>query len=423
LATCTQVDSLLQAYLDGELAPSERAILEQHLSDCGACSAALRRQRALAAELFEVLAPARLEKDLCASVMAHLPEMDHAAVAAREATLRAKTPQGVWRWTRLIPVMVPALLVVLGLAIMSVWPAATSAPELPVGMLTHVSGEALLSDDDSTVRRRAQLEAGVEAQTRLETEQGARVQLALVGNSTLKMAPSTRIRVHDERHVSVARGAVWLNVGKEDRYFRVGTPTGDVTVFGTTFGVEVLNGRTVVTVVEGTVQVENDVTLTVLEGGKQVSVELGETPLVPRDVDAPAVMAWAEMIGGDPAAVERFARIESERPARQLRAEQVFVVNTRHKAVSSIRLDWKGVAPDNARGGFHVYVYDATMQPLFRERVEALTADAEGRLSHEVAVPLTVRVEDTPVLLVKVLPDSPTAPETLALVEVTASGI
>lgn len=422
MATCAQVDSLLQAFLDGELAPSERAIFEQHVSECAGCAATLRRQRALSAELFETLAPHRLQVDLAAPVMAHLPDMDHTAAVAREATLRAKEPRGWWRLARLVPAMVPVLLLMLGATIMLFWPTATIAPEISVGMVTQVAGEVLLSNDESTERRRAALEAGVGQQTRIETRQGGLLQVALAGPSQLKVAPSTRLRVHDERHISVARGAVWLNVGKDDRYFRVGTPTGDVTVFGTTFGVEVLNGRTVVTVVEGTVQVENDVAFTVLEAGEQVSVALGDAPLVPFDVDASAVLAWAGMVGADPVAEARFAALEARRPAGPLRAEQVFAVNTRNNPVSSIRLEWTGSATADLRGGFHVYVYDAALRPLFRERVESVRADADGRLLHEVVVPGTVRVEETPVLLVKVLPDSPSAPESLALVEVTAAG-
>jgi anti-sigma factor RsiW len=423
VASCTQVDGSVQAFLDGELTAAEQVQVEQHLSECDACAGALRRQRATVAILFESMSKNRLDRDLSVSVMAHLPEMDHAALVGRQVTARAKQPATPWmRFARLMPALAPLLLVVLGVTIFAFWPESALEAALPVGMVTQVTGEALQSEDVSTSRHTVRLEDHVAPGTRFETAHGARMLVTLAGPSDVKLAPGTRMMVHDERHISVARGAVWLDVCKEDRYFRVTTPSGDVTVFGTVFGVEVMNDRTVVTVAEGTVQVENDVALTVLEPGDQVSVGLGEKPLVPYDVDAKVVLAWAADVMADATAAEHFARVEAARPSKQLRAEQVFVVTTHNHAVKTIRLTWEPSTETPASRGYHVYVYDAMMKPLFKQRLDAEQFKNVEEPWYELTVPAGVAVEETPILHIKVVPEGDAAGRSTTFVEVTASG-
>lgn len=423
MASCTQVDGSVQAYLDGELTAAEQVLLEQHLGECAGCEATLRRQRATSATLFESMSKHRLDRDLGPSVMAHLPEMDHTALVGRQVTLRAKQPATAWtRFARLMPALAPMLIVVLGVTIFAFWPESALDVALPVGMVTQVTGDVLQSADVSTNRHPVRLEDHVAPGTRFETEHGARMLVTLAGPSDVKLAPGTRMMVHDERHISVARGAVWLDVCKEDRYFRVTTPSGDVTVFGTVFGVEVMNDRTVVTVAEGTVQVENDVALTVLEPGDQVSVGLGEKPLVPYAVDAAEVLAWATGVRADAAAAEQFARLEAARPSKQLRAEQVFVVTTHNHAVKTIRLTWEPAVDKPVVAGYHVYVYDAMMKPLFKQHLDAEKFKNVETPWYALKVPAGVAVEETPILHIKVVPEDDADVRSTNFVEVTATG-
>ncbi|MCC6145082.1 MAG: zf-HC2 domain-containing protein, partial [Candidatus Hydrogenedentes bacterium] len=74
MASCTQVESLIQAFLDGELADSERIILEEHVSHCGGCEGLVKRQRQSAAILYEAFREDRLDVDMTSNIMAHLPE-------------------------------------------------------------------------------------------------------------------------------------------------------------------------------------------------------------------------------------------------------------------------------------------------------------------------------------------------------------
>lgn len=423
MASCTQVDGSLQALLDGELTAAEQVQVEQHVAQCAECASTLRHQRAAAAALFESLNSHRLDRDLTDSIMAHLPEMDHAALVGRQVTVRVKQQTTPWlRFARLMPAMAPVLLSVLGLTIFLFWPKAEDLAQLPVGMVTFVRGDALQSADATTARLPVRLEGHVAPGTRFETEHGAQVLVTLAGPSSVKIAPGTRMMVHDERHISVARGAVWLDVCKEERYFRVTTPSGDVTVFGTVFGVEVMNGRTVVTVADGTVQVENDVALTVLEPGDQVNVGLGEKPLVPYDVDAAQVLAWASDLTPDAVAAEKFARVEAARPSKELRGEQVFVVTTHNHAVQTIKLSWEPNKTTPVTRGYHVYVYDAMMNPLFKQYLDAEQFNNVEKPWYDLAVPDGVEIESTPILHIKVVPDGDPDLRPANFVEVTASG-
>jgi Putative zinc-finger len=58
---CDQMCERLAAYLEGELAPDERAAAERHLAECESCAAVLAELRAIAAEAatMPLLAPSR----------------------------------------------------------------------------------------------------------------------------------------------------------------------------------------------------------------------------------------------------------------------------------------------------------------------------------------------------------------------------
>ena len=92
MASCTQIDNLLQAYIDGELGASERVILEQHLSDCAACAGLLRRQQRSSAALFEAYSAGRLTRDLSNQVLNHLPELESDREDVENINWRAKHP-------------------------------------------------------------------------------------------------------------------------------------------------------------------------------------------------------------------------------------------------------------------------------------------------------------------------------------------
>ena len=115
MASCTQIDGLLQGYIDGELGASERVILEQHVSECATCAALLRRHQRSSAALFEAYSGDRLTRDLSAQVLEHLPELESSRENVEDLNWRAKHP-GYFhgRMRQIVPAAAAVLLVVLG---------------------------------------------------------------------------------------------------------------------------------------------------------------------------------------------------------------------------------------------------------------------------------------------------------------------
>jgi len=80
---CTDIDALVHAYLDGELATHDLEELELHLASCQACRARVDEEIAFRADLRRKLAPPRAPDLLHARIGAALDAEDRAALAAQ----------------------------------------------------------------------------------------------------------------------------------------------------------------------------------------------------------------------------------------------------------------------------------------------------------------------------------------------------
>ncbi|HEX72193.1 MAG TPA: hypothetical protein ENN65_02645, partial [Candidatus Hydrogenedentes bacterium] len=370
MASCTQIESFLQAYIDGELSTAEKVIFEQHIAECRMCDALLKRQKANSALLFESLNEQRLREDLTPAVMAHLPEMDHDYRLSHEVTLRAKQPGRSLFFRVIMPVFATAAVLLMGAALLYIWPKSDSAVYREVGMVTYQQGKVLRSRENSTERIPTLVQTVVLTDERFETGENAGLVIGLVGPSYVKLHENTRLKVEHERELSLERGRIWLKVANSDRaYFRVLTPSGDITVFGTIFDVHVTDHGTTVTVAEGAVQVENERTFTVLNAGEQVELMPGRKPLRKMAVDAYARMAWASELHSDPKAERLF--LANFRHSERIRAEQVFVVDVRRHLVHAITFEWRPDAFDDNHCGYHILVSDEHMNQLFTGYIDA----------------------------------------------------
>ncbi len=406
MATCKQIESLLQAYVDDELGAAEKAVLEQHLDTCAACQASMQEHRANAALLFETFQEQRLEVDLTPGIMAHLPEMDLSQLRSRELTWRAKHPSfRLHPYLTWMPVVVPLLLMMVALTLMAFWPESTHIPTEKIGMVTYRAGDVRRSLESSTVRERVSLMALVGKAERFETDERSQLVIGLAGPTTIKLDNSTRIKVANEREIQVETGQVWLNVSKDERYFRVRTPVGDVTVFGTTFNVEVTDACTTVTVVHGTVQVENDVAFTVLHQGDQVAMRMGQKPLKPSKVDAIAETQWAAVIHPNPKAVALFSNTINPIEHSIIRADQVFVVENRNRALRTIVFSWEPDTFVRGHSGYYIYVSDNEMTPVFKDYIPGEWFDRKEQPFYELSVPADVALQKASVLHINLIPD------------------
>ncbi len=380
MASCAQVEALIQAHLDGELEASGQVILERHAAECETCARKLRQQQAAAAELFEALRTERLTRDLRGVVLAHLPEMERPPQDLSDVNWRAKHPSSsLGRWGRRVPAMAAAMLILTAALVKAYWP----EPPLPaysVGVVLQSEGEVTAFSSDAAERSPAPVAEGVVTGRSYETGANARLMLALAGHTQLKLNQDSRIRVEDERRVRLEQGEMWADVGHDGRLFRVTVPDGVVTVFGTAFAIRVGREQTTVSVEDGEVQVENGEGFRLIHAGEQLGWAPGEKPPLPQQADVERATAWARAIHPDSEAEAVYqAQIAAptESPT-ELAAKEVFLIDVmqggRQWNVGSLRISWQGPLPSGEEySGYDIYVYDQYMQPVTKETVDANT--------------------------------------------------
>jgi len=427
VASCAQVERLIQAYVDGELTQSDRVIFEQHVVQCPTCEVLLHKHRQMCADLFETFSEERLQHSLVPQIIEHLPEMEQERADVQTINLRAKHITSRWtRMARLVPAAVLVVLLILAVTIVSQWPETWGNGSDVIGVVTHCAGAVRSSMYASESREAVTVRAFVKCGERFETGPDSALMLTLAGPTQLKVNSDTRVKLCNDRRVSVESGEIWCDVGRDGRLFRVNTPTGDITVFGTAFEVSVRDGKTVVTVEQGRVQVENELAFREVEPGEQVDLVIGQSALVAREVDVATEVAWANKITPDVAAKAFFEREILTRGSTELPAEQVFVVITnrddRPRSVKSIYLEW---APDDHPAnhtGYDIYVSDDYMRPLFKEHISGRTFANKRTSAYEVATP-DKPISGVNVLHIKIVPDFRGGEIQTSFTKVSALGI
>ena len=389
MASCRNIENQLQAFIDGETGDAGRVAVEQHIADCPRCARLFRHHQRAAAHLYETFEPFRLQGDLTPRIMAHLPEMERdSVIEARAATYRAKHPRSRFnRFVRLLPVLAPVLIFVLGLAIVYSWPAEQLVPGEAVGVVTLSSGDVILREAGMLSKPRVEVRTHVFSGQSFETSRDARMMLALAGPSEVRLNAGSLIHVRGAREIQIDRGRAWIHVDKGVDLFRVSTPAGKVVVFGTTFEVQVEPDRTVVTVQEGLVHVENGVASRDLKEGQQLSVRPGQTVLIAESVNAADVMAWARGMVADSGALSLFAETIRTGDGENMAAEQAFVVQTNGRTVREISFEWEAGSKTAEADGYYVYVSDDHLNLLFVERIPGSVFADTGSTSIDIAAP------------------------------------
>ncbi|MBW7864307.1 MAG: FecR domain-containing protein [Candidatus Hydrogenedentes bacterium] len=427
MASCGQIRHIIAAYVDGECRDAERLILERHVEACNACRGELEETRALAATLFETLAPERLQHSIEPVVLAHLPQMDEPAAPMHELTQRVKHPEQRTRFLRFLswsPAMAAAAMLLLGAMLWFAWPSESLVPPRALGMVLHEEGRPALSSDTEPERRRVSVNDTILAGYRYETGPDAGLLLGLNGPTQIKVFGDTRLRVSSERSVRLESGAAHLEVSPGERYFRVNTPNGKVTVFGTSFAVEILADVTLVTVIHGEVQVENSRAFTILRDGEQARVRADDTVLVATRADVGPLLARAERIKADPAAEKAFlAGGQPSGTPRHFKAERVFVVETQKRPLRAIHFDWKPDGRAGNRAGYDIYVSDNNLKPLFKGRIDPWVFEDGGISTHTFLVPDGPAWTNIGVLHITVMPDFATGNTETNFTEVSATAL
>lgn len=391
---------------------ADRVILEQHVAECELCLESLRQQQRVNAVLYEAFAPDRLRVTLRNRILEHLPEIDPVYADIEVINERAKHPVSLWtRFGQLVPVAAVAVLLFVTLVLKLSLPDAPASEvwEPTVGVVTYSSGGVTRIEKDRTERTGVEVSSLVTRGDRFETAAGSGMMLSVAGPTRIKLGENTRVQVNDPRNLTLERGQVWLDVGRDGRLFKVRTPRGLVTVFGTVFSVVVQNDETTVTVERGGVQVANDTQFCSVEAGQQVVARNSGVLTTPEPVDTRPVHAWARRISPDSQAEEVFkTRIQALAPAGELPSIPVYRIDvTRDDSsvwtVNAIRIYWQ---PDRYLSGhcsYDVYVSDSMGKPLFKGRLDAAQF-ADKRLSSFDILP-DKTIQGVPVINVQLVPD------------------
>ena len=145
MASCIQIEGLLQSYVDDEVSSSERLLIEEHLKNCKMCASRFQMTRATAASVFEVLCQYHLNEDFTGKVMAHLPDIPPALSLNESLRQQAlNEQQRSRRWflnaVRLIPVVMPVILLIMAGLLWLSWPSYEQRSEPAMGMVVYADG-------------------------------------------------------------------------------------------------------------------------------------------------------------------------------------------------------------------------------------------------------------------------------------------
>lgn len=388
MAKCTQIANRLQAHVDGELRGSDRVILEQHIAECHDCQAQLRSFQRNSAFLFEAFSEVRLGRDLTQSTLDHLPEMEIPELDVADLNFRAKHPtQRRERLVRLVPIAAAVLLVFLAAVLNKNWPAAQMAQDT-IGIIAYSSGEVNRIENDSTERQDAGVGTFWLPGDLFETGEKSSLMLMLLGPTELRAAENTRVRVLSDRKLSVEKGHIFLDVDGNKQLFKVRTPTGDITVFGTSFDVRVGDGRTTVIVEEGEVQLASTTDESVfitIKPGKTASVSPGQTSIRTQLADIALATEWARHIIADDEARTLFSsRIQPLHEPSQVAGRPVFMFEAKRKPLKAIVLEWEPTLAFVEYAGYDIFVSNGRGEPLFRSRIDGSVFSNPRVTTHEI---------------------------------------
>lgn len=412
MASCIQIEGMLQSYMDDEVSTSERLLIEEHLKSCEMCASRFQMTRATAASVFDVLRQYHLQEDFTSKVMAHLPDIPPAVSINESLRQQAFNERGrTRRWflnaVRLIPVVMPLILFVMAGLLWFAWPSNIAGSVQALGMIMHSDGSTVKMYTDQGQEDRMHARDNICAGDIFETGDEGRLLLGLMGPSHITVFENSVVQVRAPRVIVLEKGRVFFDVFREARQFQVHTPDGRITVFGTSFQVDIQSGGTEVTVANGEVMVENDTDFLRLHRNTQVLFNSVRKPIIRTNIDATPYVQEARVVRPDAAAEHQFlTRIVNDAPSAQaIPAEQVFVVETGGRPVSALLLKWTPDPYATGHAGYNVYVSDSSMLPLFKIRIASSTFQDKEQSEVRIATPAVMRNHEMETLHITIMPE------------------
>ncbi|HOV60938.1 MAG TPA: FecR domain-containing protein, partial [Candidatus Hydrogenedentes bacterium] len=274
----------IAAIADGSIDDHDRKAVMDHVEHCDTCRLELERMRETVGVIHRAFSRGRLVADLTSRVMMYLPEMEPELPACghESAPGRAETSGYLWA---LVAGVAAALLLVAGLTWLT-WPdsgeqpiASWNRPETAGVILGLTKGITAVGKDGNVPIRVAKASYALEKGARYETGTGEAAVLGLRDGSRVSLFEQSSLTIFGDREIMLNSGRACFEVTHNGERFRVKSPDGLVTVMGTTFGVAVEQGRTVVTVISGMVQVENSSSFVLLTQDEQTEMGMAVTTL------------------------------------------------------------------------------------------------------------------------------------------------
>ncbi|MCF6285763.1 MAG: FecR domain-containing protein [Candidatus Hydrogenedentes bacterium] len=408
MASCSQVNSFLQAHLDGELDASEERILEAHLNTCAACRSKIKVLAEFHEELIGSCAMHRLQRSLCSSVLAHLPEMAPQLNHGSHPTDPGLSPARKTFWVP-AALAICAAVVLVGLLGLALYSAENAAPTgATIGMVVYTNGPgALQKNPQSTRFEPARLKSLVSEGEELETLASTQMAVALARGSSIKLNEDTHVAIHDSRNIFVYRGQAFFDVGRDRRHFFVNTPAGEILVFGTTFVVDVENEATTVTVFEGDVLVSTPEGRSALSHGKQSILRKDRAPSSPEAVADGQLQGWMASMKPDAPSLSLFRQTiaSQEAVAVAIPAESVYAVrNLAGREIDGVMLRWTYDGNASGHCGYFLHVADSDDNLLFLDSIEGSVFDdvAKGELW---LTPIDGPITGVDVIHIRLVPD------------------
>lgn len=405
MARCSQIEPELQAYLDGELSRAKELIVEEHLATCSSCKNEFEKLRKSNAYLYETLSPYKLNESLDEHIMKRLPEIDTSFNLTHQITLRVKhQDESPYSFSNIFPYLALAAMTILGVFIFVSWPHREITDTQKIGIAVNIGGESSIIENNLNNLLKENNLTPLKNDNYVETKENSVVYSYLKGNTVLKLASNTRIRILDERTVNLEKGKVWFDIGRNKKVFRVNTPQGSVTVFGTQFQVEVNSTDVLTTVLRGEVTVETSNRFVVLRENQQVLMKNNIFASEVQKCDAKAIIEWAEEVKPSDRILQKVATYFAEPTPLPIGtpASQIFVVPIQKKEVSSLVLEWDKQKVVNSN--FTIYASDDELKPLFRYKLtNDMLSSFEGVVS--IPIPGDISLKNVKILHIEIISD------------------
>src|SRR5437870_10270433 len=179
-------------------------------------------------------------------------------------------------------------------------PKLSPAAENPTCVLVEKEGKVEVARKGSTARNTAEINGKLQLGDRLRTGSRSRATLRWSELSTVRVSELTSMEIQppakptDKPQLDLRSGATYLFSREKPTEIQFRTPVASGAIRGTEFNLEVAeDGRTVLSLLDGEVDLSNAAGATSLKSGEQGTVERGAAPKKTALIDAVNVIQWA----------------------------------------------------------------------------------------------------------------------------------